>query len=63
MLIEKDGSGKGKTLFQCDRCKKYLGRENRYGIYVKKDKLSPKKTHDLCARCFRAFCRGIKKGV
>ena len=63
MLVEKDGSGKGRTLFKCDRCNKYLTRENRKGIYVQENKLMPKKQWDLCIRCFAALKRGIEKGV
>lgn len=68
MLVIKDMSRKGGCVYECDRCKKRLHTniEMRYRIiaykaprgYYRQDK-----TWDLCERCYRALCRGIKKGV
>lgn len=60
MLIEKDGTGRGRTVFKCDRCNKYLTRDNRYGLYIQQYKFSPKKAYDLCDKCFKALKRGIE---
>lgn len=63
MLIEKDKSGQGRSVFMCDRCNKHVSRDNRYGIYIQQYKYMPKKAYDLCDKCYRAFKRGIEKGV
>lgn len=68
MLVSTDTSGKRGSIFLCDRCKKkiYGHRDIRYRItgyeaktgYYKQDN-----KWDLCDRCYKALCRGIKKGV
>lgn len=62
MLMEKDGTGKGRTLFKCDRCNKKVSRENRKGIYIQERSFSPKKAYDLCNRCYAALKRGVENG-
>ena len=67
MLVKADTTGKTKSIFKCDRCKKKLinDKDERYVIYIQKIPMNRKivKTWDLCDRCFSALCRGIEKGV
>lgn len=63
MLIKKDNSCNGKSMFMCDRCKTELTTETRRGIYIQHDRRMPKKRWDLCLKCFAALKRGIEKGV
>lgn len=68
MLKSIDTSGKTGSIYVCDRCgkdlcnnKDMINRITSYKStlgYYKHDR-----KWDLCDRCYRALCRGIKKGV
>lgn len=52
-----------KTIYVCDRCNNEMEVQDRRGIYVTNGNGQPRKTWDLCKRCYAALDRGIKKGV
>jgi hypothetical protein len=65
MIIYKDRTNKNNSIYECDRCKIKLERQKEevYTIFVKKtEDKNPKKEWDLCERCYKSLCRGIKKG-
>ena len=68
MLKSVDTSGKIGSIYVCDRCYKEMNNNtdtmyritaytSRTGYYKKDNKW------DLCNKCYKALCRGIKKGV
>jgi hypothetical protein len=69
MLIEKDCTGKTKSIYQCDRCKKRLDMavDERYKVSIYEDKIDFKnlesvKKYDLCRHCYILLYRAIEKG-
>lgn len=62
MLIEVQRVKSGKSKYICDRCKRELNSDNRRAIFVAKGSETKAKKWDLCERCYKALCIGIKKG-
>ena len=64
MLVKTDYTGKSKSIYACDRCKKELHTEedNRFRVDIRKNNKMIKKW-DLCIKCYSALYRGIEKGV
>ena len=69
MLIQKNYTGRTKSIFLCDRCKRKIetDKNDRYRVVVQKTPNSLRSNQiqawDLCERCYSALDRGIKKGV
>lgn len=65
MLIETDHTGKKKSIYQCDMCKKviYTAVDIRYKITAAKpDKVQMKAFYkwDLCEHCYHILEKSIK---
>ena len=62
MLIKIDCSGKGSSIFICDRCKARLLSNERVTVraYRAKQQTTIKKW-DLCPICYKKLYKGIEK--
>lgn len=67
MLIKMDRTGKTKSVFKCDRCKKRLvtGSRTRYKIAVHKTPRTYKtiNKYDLCEECYIKICKYINGNI
>ncbi len=68
MIIEKYYNNNGKTIYECDRCKKVIdtSKENRIRVHTQISQNSKYKnlnSWDFCERCYAALKRGIERGV
>lgn len=61
MLVSKDVTDKQQSVYKCDRCKAQLKWGSKVGLYIAFPKRTPKKTWDLCDKCFRSLVKGIEK--
>lgn len=68
MLVKINYTGKGNTIYECDRCHKRIdtGKERRIRISAQISQHSKYKNlngWDFCEKCYISLIRGIKKGV
>ena len=63
MLITKNRKDSLKSIYMCDRCKKEISINERWGIYVGlPNKTTSKKKWDFCISCYKSLVRGVEKG-
>jgi coenzyme F420-reducing hydrogenase alpha subunit len=70
MLIKRDYTGKTKSVYECDKCKRKINTttEKRYRIKLNtyKNRTSVEagiRTYDLCRRCASIINNYIMKGI